>query len=73
MNALVTLKTEEALAPPLVRFMGVPDPLLNGLEAAVHAKNLEYVGGPDGREIARLRAQQSSLGVSVTAHHSGRR
>jgi arylsulfatase A-like enzyme len=64
-NALVTLKTEEALAPPLVRFMGVPDPLLNGLEAATRTKILEHVGGPDGQDLARLR-KQSSLGVSVT-------
>jgi HEAT repeat protein len=64
-NALVTLKTEEALAPPLVRFMGVPDPLPNGLEAAARAKILEHVGGPDGRDLARLRAQ-SALGVAVT-------
>ena len=63
-DALVTLKTEAALAPPLVRFMGVPDPLLNGLEAAVRTKNLEYVGGPDGQDLARLR-KQSALGVSV--------
>jgi arylsulfatase A-like enzyme len=64
-NALVTLKTEEALAPPLVRFMGVPDPLPNGLEAAARAKILEHVGGPDGRELARMRAQ-AGLGVAVT-------
>ena len=64
-NALVTLKTEEALAPPLVRFMGVPDPLSNGLEAAEHAKILQYVGGPEGQDLDRLR-KQSSLGVTVT-------
>ena len=64
-NALVTLKTEQALAPPLVRFMGVPDPLPNGLEAAARAKILEHVGGPDGRELGRMRAQ-SGLGVVVT-------
>jgi len=64
-NALVALKTEEALAPPLVRFMGVPDPLPNGLEAAAKAKILEHVGGPDGRELARMRAQ-AGLGVAVT-------
>ncbi len=64
-EALVTLKTEEALAAPLVRFMGVPDPLLNGLEAAVRSKILEHVGGPDGQDLARLR-KQSALGVSVT-------
>ncbi|MES1178869.1 MAG: sulfatase-like hydrolase/transferase [Myxococcales bacterium] len=64
-NALVTLKTEAALAPPLVRFMGVPDPLMNGLEAALRTKILEHVGGPDGQDLARLR-KQSALGVSVT-------
>jgi hypothetical protein len=64
-NALVTLKTEEALAPPLVRFMGVPDPLSNGLEAAERAKILQYVGGPEGQDLDRLR-KQSSLGVAVT-------
>ncbi|MEP7050393.1 MAG: sulfatase-like hydrolase/transferase [Pseudomonadota bacterium] len=64
-NALVTLKTEEALAPPLVRFLGVPDPLSNGIEAAERAKILEHVGGPDGGDLNRLR-QQSALGVTVT-------
>ena len=64
-NALVTLKTEAALAPPLVRFMGVPDPLLIGVEAAERSKILQYVGGPEGRDLNRLRSQ-ASLGVSVT-------
>ena len=64
-EALVALKTEAALAAPLVRFMGVPDPLLIGLEAAERTKNLEHVGGPDSGDLARLR-KQSSLGVSVT-------
>ena len=64
-NALVALKTEEALAPPLVRFMGVPDPLANGLEAAEKAKILQYIGGPEGQDLRRLRTQ-SALGVSVT-------
>jgi arylsulfatase A-like enzyme len=64
-EALVTLKTDAALAPPLVRFLGVPDPLSNGLEATERAKILEQVGGPNGPDLARLR-QQSSLGVTVT-------
>ena len=64
-NALVTLKTEAALAPPLVRFMGVPDPLLIGLEAAERSRILQYVGGPEGQDLRRLRSQ-SALGVSVT-------
>jgi len=45
--------------------MGVPDPLSNGLEAAVRAKILEHVGGPDGQDLNRLR-KQSALGVSIT-------
>ena len=64
-NALVALKTEAALAAPLVRFMGVPDPLLIGLEAAEKSKILQYVGGPEGQDLNRLR-NQSALGVSVT-------
>ena len=64
-NALVALKTEAALAPPLVRFMGVPDPLLIGVEAAERSKILQYVGGPEGPDLQRLRSQ-ASLGVSVT-------
>ncbi|HKO48415.1 MAG TPA: sulfatase-like hydrolase/transferase [Polyangiaceae bacterium] len=64
-NALVTLKTEAALAAPLVRFMGVPDPLLIGLLAAERSKILQYVGGPEGQDLHRLRSQ-SALGVSVT-------
>lgn len=64
-DALVKLKTEEALAPPLVRFLGVPDPLLSGLEAAERAKILQHIGGPEGQDVSRLR-KQSSLGVSLT-------
>ena len=64
-NALVTLKTEEALAPPLVRFLGVPDPLLSGLQAAERAKILQHIGGPEGQDLGRLR-KQSGLGVSIT-------
>jgi hypothetical protein len=63
-NALVALKTGPALAPPLVRFMGVPDPLLIGVEAAERSKILQYVGGPEGQDLSRLRSQ-ASLGVSV--------
>jgi hypothetical protein len=64
-NALVTLKTDAALAPALVRLMGVPDPLLIGLAAADKSKILQYVGGPEGQDLHRLRTQ-SALGVSVT-------
>ena len=61
-NALVTLKTEAALAPPLVRFMGVPDPLLIGLEAAERSKILQYVGGPEGQDLRPLAQPERARG-----------
>ncbi|HEY2405477.1 MAG TPA: sulfatase-like hydrolase/transferase [Polyangiaceae bacterium] len=63
-NALVDLGTGELLAPPLTRFLGVPDPLPGGLEAATRAKILLRVGGPEGDDLARLR-KQSALGVAL--------
>ncbi|MFO0570884.1 MAG: sulfatase-like hydrolase/transferase [Polyangiaceae bacterium] len=63
-EALVTLGAEAEMAEPLVRFLGVPDPLPEGLLVARRAGILEQVGGPDGKELARL-AKQSSIGVEV--------
>ncbi len=68
-NALVALKTEAAWRRRWCCFMGVPDPLLIGLEAAERCKILQYVGGPEGRDLSRLRSQ-SALGVSVTLDDS---
>jgi hypothetical protein len=63
-RALVDLETEEALAPPLRRFLGVPDPLPGGLELAMRAKVLEYVGGPASKDLSRVQ-KQAHLGVAV--------
>jgi hypothetical protein len=63
-DSLVTLGAGEMLAPALVRFLGVPDPLPGGLEAATRAKILLHVGGPEGGDLARLR-KQSDLGVAL--------
>jgi hypothetical protein len=64
-TALVDLDTGPALAAPLVRFLGVPDPLPGGLELAERAKILEHVGGPVGRDAARLKRDEN-LGVKLT-------
>ncbi len=64
-GALVELEAGPALAAPLVRFLGVPDPLPGGLQLAQRAKVLEHIGGPVGREQARL-ARDENLGVKLT-------
>jgi hypothetical protein len=71
-SALADLDAGPALAAPLVRFLGVPDPLPGGLLLAQRAKILEHVGGPVGRDAARL-ARDENLGVrfSVTIPPGG--
>jgi arylsulfatase A-like enzyme len=64
-SALVELDAGPALAAPLVRFLGVPDPLPGGLMLAERAKILEHVGGPVGRDAARLKRDEN-LGVKLT-------
>jgi arylsulfatase A-like enzyme len=64
-SALVELDAGAALAAPLVRFLGVPDPLPGGLQLAERAKILEHVGGPVGRDAARLKRDEN-LGVKLT-------
>jgi hypothetical protein len=61
-RALVDLGAEAELAPPLVRFLGVPDPLPGGVGLAMRAGILEHVGGPGDRARSKL-AEQSDLGV----------
>jgi Sulfatase/HEAT repeats len=64
-SALADLNSGPALATPLVRFLGVPDPLPGGLLLAQRAKILEHIGGPVGRDAARLRRDEN-LGVKLT-------
>lgn len=63
-RALVTLGGEIELRKPLIRFLGVPDPIAGGLEIAQDANMLRYVGGPRDRELRRLREFATS-GVTV--------
>jgi hypothetical protein len=43
------------MAQPLVRFLGTPDPLPDGLSFAFRAKITDAIGGPDTKGMARLR------------------
>ncbi len=63
-EALVQLGAETDLAQPLVRFLGVPDPLPNGLHFALQAGIVESIGGPNKRSLERLQ-RESDLGVAV--------
>jgi arylsulfatase A-like enzyme/HEAT repeat protein len=64
-TALADVDAGPALAAPLVRFLGVPDPLPGGLALAERAKILEHIGGPVGRDAARLK-RDANLGVKLT-------
>jgi hypothetical protein len=64
-TALADLDAGPALAAPLVRYLGVPDPLPGGLLLAQRAKILEHIGGPSGREALRL-SREANLGVKLT-------
>jgi hypothetical protein len=63
-EALVKLGAGPELRAPLVRFLGTPDPLPDGLRFAQQAKVLDLVGGPRERDRDRLRRFATS-GVAV--------
>lgn len=64
-EALVALGADNELVVPLRRWLGVPDPMLRGLTLAGAAKVLEQIGGPSGRDLARLR-EHANLGELIT-------
>jgi hypothetical protein len=63
-EAVVALGGEEVLAAPLIRFLGVPDPLKDGVSFALRADILDSVGGPKDSQLASLRKLANS-GVDV--------
>ena len=63
-KSLVRLRAREEMARPLLRFLGVPDPIPGGLGFAMQAKVLEHVGGPESRELAAL-TRNAGLGTRV--------
>ncbi len=63
-EALVKLHAGPELRAPLVRFLGTPDPLPEGLHFAQQAKVLDLVGGPRERDRDRLHRFATS-GVAI--------
>ncbi len=63
-DALVKLGAKSELVGPLVRFLGTPDPLPNGLDLARRAGILSHVGGLSDEHLLRVRSQ-SARGVLV--------
>lgn len=63
-EALVKLGAGPELQLPLVRLLGAPDPLPNGLRIAELADVLNYVGGPKKTDLMRLRRFATS-GVAI--------
>ncbi len=54
-KALVKLKGGPELRAPLIRWLGVPDPMPGGVKVALDAKILDLVGGPREKDLRRLR------------------
>lgn len=54
-DALHQLGAGTELVVPLRRWLGVPDPIEQGVRIATEAKLLEHLGGPTPRELARVR------------------
>ena len=63
-EALVKLGAKYELVGPLVRFLGTPDPLPNGLNLARRAGILQHVGGLSDDKLVHLRSQ-AARGVLV--------
>jgi arylsulfatase A-like enzyme len=71
-EALVLLGASREMAPPLARFLGVPDPLPEGLDIALRAKITGAVGGPEGKALAALsRAGDEGLALQVVVPAGG--
>ncbi len=63
-DAIVSLGGEDELVAPLVKFLGVPDPLKDGVDAARRARILDQIGGPKDAQLASLKRLANS-GVDV--------
>jgi hypothetical protein len=64
LEALLALGAKGELERPLRRFLGVPDPVENGVAAAVAAGLSERLGGPAPRDLKRLTSN-AALGEKV--------
>lgn len=63
-RALVALGGRAELVAPLTRYLGVPDPIPDGLALAEEADVLAWIGGPSSNDRSRL-VRFATSGVSV--------
>ncbi|HEY4118663.1 MAG TPA: HEAT repeat domain-containing protein, partial [Byssovorax sp.] len=71
-RALVKLGGGPELRDPLVRWLGVPDPMTDGLALAQQAKIVDLIGGPRERELRRLKAfAKSGVAIGVVVPPGG--
>lgn len=75
-EALVRLGATLELVPTLLRFLGTPDPLPNGLDLAARAGVLTRVGGPTNEQLERLRGagptQPAAVSIRVPLGGNGK-
>jgi arylsulfatase A-like enzyme len=70
-EALVRLGASAELVGPLVRFLGTPDPLPNGLDLAIRAGVLSRVGGPNEQDLRRLQTPSEAVALRVVVPPGG--
>ncbi len=71
-EAIVALGGGPELAAPLIRLLGVPDPLPNGVRLAIEADIVKFVGGPRDRDLQRLRQfARSGVPISIVVPKRG--
>lgn len=71
-EAIVSLGGGPELVAPLIRLLGVPDPLPNGLRLAIEADIIKFIGGPRDRDLNRLRQfARSGVGMGIVVPKKG--
>ncbi|HQF26882.1 MAG TPA: sulfatase-like hydrolase/transferase, partial [Polyangiaceae bacterium] len=71
-RSLVALGASREMAPALMRFLGVADPLEGGVGIAREAKILDALGGPNEKSLAEIsKAGSEGVDVSVIVPKGG--
>ena len=71
-QALVDLGAAGEMAPSLTRFLGVSDPMVDGVRIALAAKLTGFMGGPEERVLAGVRhAPVEGISVPIVVPKGG--
>jgi len=71
-RALVALGASREMAPSLVRFLGVPDPLDGGVGVGLDARIMTSLGGPSDKDLERLaKAGREGADVRIMLPRGG--